>query len=450
MKYVRGDRLRVKSLDEITKLGLSEINQRTGLPKYADGSMREFFSGSYTVEYLSYEKEGDIGWVRCARPSDPWFDMWFRDVDVEKYEDSAIPVYEEGQRVILKEQDDARCSKQVAVILRALKDIRRSQVSVKNKTGGERMITTINNEDIEGLWYEGYDPPAIRYVVRCSRCGTMFEIVEGDEPCAADNMLCPPCRSRRFITPYHHYRPQLTFYKKGSEDDLFLGVELEVDDGGEIHEHAARVMDIVNENGMFIYCSHDGSLSEGFEIITMPATNAYHHSIRDTYEKMGRELKEMGYHSHNTSTCGIHVHFNRNFFGKNEEEDISKLLYLVEKFWDEIVIFSRRDYRSLDRYAKKPDTPSDEFIDEWNKSDSHDGHYYAVNITNSDTIELRMFRGTLNMDSYMAILDFVDRLARVAKEKTVNEIQSLPFEALLSDSAAKYYKTRCEAIKWED
>lgn len=451
MSYARGDKLRIRSLAEIVEIGKTPINSMSGLPNYADSDMAELFTGDHTVEFSQIDI-GDLPnvWIRVSDPANPWNDWWFLEDDLEKIAESTIPVYPCGTKVILDECDNVRCSGQVGEVVRVLDEQRHSQIRVLKRDGEYRTTVTVRNERIAGLWYEGYVPPEIHYDVCCTRCSNIFSVTEGDEPDEEDQGLCPSCRQRRFITPYHTYQPRLIFYSTSVDDDLFLGVELEVDDGGESNVNAARVVDIMNEGGPFIYCSHDGSLTNGFEIITMPATNAYHHSIRHTYDEMVAQLKEMGYHSHNTSTCGIHVHFNRSFFGDDEEESVSKLLYLVEKFWDEIVVFSRRDYRSLDRYAKKMDIPADEFVDEWDKSGNHDGHYYAVNITNRDTIELRMFRGTLNMDSYMAILDFVDRLARAAKDKTVNEIQMLPFEALLTDAASKYYKARCEASKWED
>ena len=62
--------------------------------------------------------------------------------------------------------------------------------------------------------------------------------------------------------------------------------------------------------------------------------------------------KDNGFRSHNTNTCGYHIHFNRSFFEDKEDECIAKLLYLVEKFWDELVKFSRRDYENLERWQR--------------------------------------------------------------------------------------------------
>ena len=288
----------------------------------------------------------------------------------------------------------------------------------------------------------------------CAHCGNMYS--ESAEARSAlyeeDRDLCPTCRKRHFVTPYHHYQPHLEFHKEPDDDNLFLGVELEVDQGGQSDSEAKAIMEIMNknENGFMVYCSRDGSLNRGIEIITMPATLNYHKKLKTKYKTLFQRLIRDGYRSHNTTTCGIHVHFSRAFFCDNEDECVTKLLYLVERFWDEIVVFSRRDYTALDNFAKKPESDSKGFLRSWNKSNDHDGRYYAVNITNNNTIELRMFRGTLNYDSFMAILDFADKLARTCQEKTNEELQSMSFEDLLTTAAKVDYDSRVAMHRFDE
>ena len=201
----------------------------------------------------------------------------------------------------------------------------------------------------------------------------------------------------------------------------------------------------------FMHVSHDGSLERGMELISMPATLAYHKAKREDYKELFEWLKDEGYRSHDTKTCGLHFHFSRAFFGDNENSAVTKLLYLTERFWDELSIFSRRDYQSLARYAKKNDCSAIEMFNTWNKTQEHDGHYYAVNITNENTIELRMFRGTLNINTFMATLDLVNAMVHAAKEKTPLELQKMSFTDLLTtDDAKAYYASREAASKFED
>lgn len=312
---------------------------------------------------------------------------------------------------------------------------------------------------VEGLW-DGVTIPnnntPIRSTanLRCERCGTRFEDENYDTEAENGYILCPRCRERLCVLPYHRYTPKIEFYNTEDEDpenSLYMGVELEVDEGGESDRMVGEIMPIMNDEGkFFIYCSHDGSLEEGFEIITQPATIDYHCSIEDKYRKMFSTLISNGYQSHNTSTCGIHIHFNRNYYADNENLYITRLLYLLEKFWDEIVIFSRRAPRRLERYSKKVDCSSRTYINRYNKSGNHEGHYYALNITNENTIEFRVFRGTLNIESFMAILDFVNTIVRKAKECSTRTLQKITFEDLMGDRAREYYASRLKAREYEE
>lgn len=276
----------------------------------------------------------------------------------------------------------------------------------------------------------------------CDECGERVHndcIHYDDED---DRYYCDECyenREEKAIHSYHHSHGNELIFFGGNDNgkELFLGVELEVDDGSD-REDTAREM----KNAMptdFITMENDGSLDDGFENITQPATLDYHLSIRNNYEKMFQIAKENGFRSHNTSTCGYHIHFNRSFFEDKEDECIAKLLYLVEKFWDELVKFSRRNYDNLNRWAKKYDKTPDEVVDDM-KSHNLD-RYHAINLTNRETIEFRMFRGTLKSETFFATLQLVDTIVRYVKEHTNNDIQSLQFiDLLITDELKTYWE----------
>jgi hypothetical protein len=81
------------------------------------------------------------------------------------------------------------------------------------------------------------------------------------------------------------------FYtEKGTQtnDDnyLFLGAEIEVDNGDDRYYCAETVVSTMND---FLYCESDGSLDDGFEMITQPATLNYHKSIYDNYNRHDSE-----------------------------------------------------------------------------------------------------------------------------------------------------------------
>ena len=116
-----------------------------------------------------------------------------------------------------------------------------------------------------------------------------------------------------------------------------------------------------------------------------------------------RKAQSMGYLSHAAGTCGLHVHISRLAFGctyEQQEAAIARLLYFVEKFWAELLRFSRRTQSQMNRWAARYGirlTPSEQMN---HAKNSCAGRYTAVNLTNADTVEIRMFRGTLETEYF--------------------------------------------------
>lgn len=255
----------------------------------------------------------------------------------------------------------------------------------------------------------------------------------------------------------HNYKPEYVFHKLGDEEELYLGVELEVDIGGENENSAAKVLELLNnDNQRNAYCMHDGSLNggsnrynltTGFEITTMPCTLTYHKTLN--YEEAFEFLMQEGYKSHDTSTCGLHIHVNRNYFGSDkltQDLNICKLMFLFESYWDNIVLVARRNHN---HYARRSSIDSNEsLIDLYSKSKSK-GKYAAINLEHKDTIEIRIFKGTLNYKTYMLTLEFVYDMCHIAKETDIYDIQLLKWsdiENYFSKELIAYIEKR-KAIK---
>lgn len=89
----------------------------------------------------------------------------------------------------------------------------------------------------------------------------------------------------------------------------------------------------------FLYFKHDGSLDEGCELVTHPMSPEY--MMSDAGKKMWRDICEAalaeGMRSHDTSTCGLHVHVSRDFFGKTgmaQELTELKLIETVDRLFE--------------------------------------------------------------------------------------------------------------------
>ena len=259
--------------------------------------------------------------------------------------------------------------------------------------------------------------------------------------------LCYSCyNSRRKAICDYYYKPEPLFRGDGPR---YFGVELEIDGAGEDGESASEIMEIANSNGLEnLYCKHDGSLDDGFEMVTHPMTLDYH--MREMpWKDILESAVQMGYTSHQAGTCGLHVHVNRNAFGETEREQdavIARILFFFEKNWDELLKFSRRTQSQLNHWAARygyKDQPK-ELLDHAKKGNA--GRYTSVNLTNTDTIEFRIFRGTLKYNTLIATLQLLDRICDVALFLSDDQIKEMSWTTFASGCTApelvQYLKER--------
>jgi hypothetical protein len=138
---------------------------------------------------------------------------------------------------------------------------------------------------------------------------------------------------------------------------------------------------------------------------------------------------DMGYRSHNTSTCGLHTHVSRSAFGETyeqQEQGIGRVVFFVEKHWNELVKFSRRTSANLNRWAARYATISETAKETYEKAkQKYTGRYVAVNLENYTTIEFRMFRGTLRYKTFVATLQLVEEICKLAKNLSDIELEAM-------------------------
>ena len=223
---------------------------------------------------------------------------------------------------------------------------------------------------------------------------------------------------------------------RNREANPHIGFELEVrcpswDDVNDCFLDADS--DLNNGEQRFCY-EDDCSIGSGFECISRPADLKYWMDNFHNIENACRTMVSDGCVSHNGGRCGLHVHIDRNYFGSSKASDElseAKMLWLFEKHWDNMVKFSRR--RNF-TYCSKLRTFGNT-IPQLVKYDKEEacGHYTAVNIGNNDTIELRLWRGSLRPGTIKATLKFSVRLAELVKNVSVCRLNEMTFEEILGN-----------------
>ncbi|MDE5582185.1 MAG: amidoligase family protein [Ruminococcus sp.] len=250
------------------------------------------------------------------------------------------------------------------------------------------------------------------YYTRCEQCDT---IIHNDDTYEYDDCYyCHDCyldvRRNDSIHEYC-YKPEPIFY---GDSNRYFGVELEIDGAGKDEDYAEEILDIANEGNEHIYIKSDGSLEDGMEIVTHPMSLEYHKDF--CWEEVMNYAVRLGYRSHQTSTCGLHIHVNRDSFGLDRDEQnevISRILYFVEHHWNEMLKFSRRSEYAMNRWAARYGYESSPkaIMD---KAKKNYGRYVAINLCNRHTIEFRIFRGTLKYNTLIATLELVNKICELA------------------------------------
>ena len=271
----------------------------------------------------------------------------------------------------------------------------------------------------------------------CEGCGCL---VKRDESEYKDGgYWCDDCYDARYKKDIHayHYDGDETDYgmehlgEESRYKDPLLGVEVEIDkkvknvkSDENREEHAREIREAIGEKNCVI--CEDGSLDYGFEIVSCPASLRYHRYTLDWTRGFLKAL-EFGYRGHDVGTCGVHVHIDRRFFYKSllTSEEVEGAMFVVLKNnVDWIKRFSRRfNFTYCEINGTKDDTERikdmDKYDKMWNKDAKYDAkkdRYQAINFSRDDTIEFRIFRGTLDSETFYATLEFVDLFARLVQK----------------------------------
>ena len=269
------------------------------------------------------------------------------------------------------------------------------------------------------------------YYDECCRCGCAVRTEDSEQE--DDGYYCDRCYDIAYNGPLriNTYRPRPKFYGDG----FFYGIELEVDKGGESLNNASALLEIANADTEHIYVKRDGSLNNGFEVVSHPMSLTYHCKEMPWVKVLDR-LWCLGYSSQDTTTCGYHIHADRKSFGETIEEQenhIANILYFVDTHWEQIIQFSRRDIASIERWAARyvnvdGHQKALEYVKKGNEK-----RYVCVNLQNQATIEFRIFKGTLRYGAFLASLQFVDELCTRVSRMEASLLSKYTWEDFVCD-----------------
>lgn len=327
--------------------------------------------------------------------------------------------------------------------------------------------------NINGKRYCPLELHAKTYV--CSHCKDLFVSECSLDGC--NSRYCKKCvnsvdNSQFMGVRGYHDSPSIVYYdydKNKNENfidndtdrDNFkgYGIELEIGGQGEQNSESEKVIKLLKNE---VYCMHDGSICNsstarsagGFEIITFPHTEDALYNMK--WKNTMNYLLKRGYKSHDIKTCGLHMHFSRTLF--NGRESIIKMMYFYDRFYGDVCNFARRNKSKATQWADKYASTSPKNISKsalydilsnsygrYNMSGVHGMRYRAVNIINSNTVEVRIMRGTLDYNTFLVTLDFLITIQKNANKISYDDLDDIGkwLEGMKPETLEYITKNRC-------
>lgn len=267
---------------------------------------------------------------------------------------------------------------------------------------------------------------AVYNCYRCDDCGEWYEYDNGRE--IGGTWYCSNCADyhQQYIYTYHGYDGGYAPRKLGNEAGLYLGFELEVDETDDNEELAESVLD--EDTNEVLHCEYDSSVE--FEFISQPCTLAYHK--KQDYESWFFDNLVGHCTSHNAGTCGLHVHVNKSFFN---DESYGRLKTILFFFKQELFKFSRRQRWDYSYADFEEDIPKKDVTISKAKRIKKGGHDTWFNEDSGSTYEFRFFRGTLKYSTFMASLELVDNICKMA----VSDKKTIFWDELLDGEYCREY-----------
>lgn len=248
----------------------------------------------------------------------------------------------------------------------------------------------------------------------CEDCGGLFHV---DNVCWIDEIdqyLCEYCEDNRPDNQVqsYSYKPHFRIFGRSPENRkaTTFGVELEVEYKQGDREGTNALLRSMWSDVDVTFLKSDGSLSNGVEAVSHPMTLdfARNNINREALASLGR----MGVRSWNTTTCGLHIHIGRDTFLNHSH--LARFLILFTRSRQPLVDIAGRD---SDQWASFELSSNESLVKQAEGKQYPQTRYRAVNLSNEDTVEVRVFRGSLNPDTIIAHMELLAAMVEYTREQ---------------------------------
>lgn len=338
----------------------------------------------------------------------------------------------------------------------------------------DRLIDLLNNRDYLHIrrsqdWAElinDHPNMADNEVTTCDDCNALEYQDNGSWAYDGDRFICQSCRDRNYhwsdyrdtyihdddeedderenglIGDYHSSSEQLghipSLHDK-HKNPIYLGLELEMEtsDGADRYDKAEQLLNAIGNRNGDQYCllENDGSLDDGFEMVTGYTGLDVHAEQLEFFKQPFKGMR-----SHDTRTCGLHIHICKT--GMTMSHASKLILFINESSNQRLVKAIAR--RENPDYAKIKNKRADY---RWLKNaknmtglrrqlmELNEDRYEALNFKNPQTVEYRMFKGTLKYETIMACLEFTYASWHFARDTGIRNLTTEDFLSYISKPA---------------
>jgi len=308
------------------------------------------------------------------------------------------------------------------------------------------------------------------YFFCCEDCSDFFNRDEGASTYDGDYVVCESCLSDNYtysdyrdtyisnsdwedeqedeeqereyehIGEYHSSKRRLghipsSYDMRSPRVLLGMELEMEVGDDWDKDSRAGLILDNIgdyqDEDGLkHTYClmEQDGFLDNGFEMVTSyPGLDV--HKAQLQYFKQ----KTKGMKSHDTSTCGLHVHVCKS--SMTTLHGAKLVLFINDPANAELVkSIARRDASGYAKFQNKKEDKHwlmDSVDYSKHKEDQlrrlNSDRYEALNFRNDKTVEFRLFKGTLKYETMVSCLEFAFACWHFTASASTSELTTTKF-----------------------
>jgi hypothetical protein len=222
----------------------------------------------------------------------------------------------------------------------------------------------------------------------CDECGLIHS-----------ESMCPHCSAKYKIHSYStRAEHSLPFKDEGEVKPEYIGIELEYDNCTPL------AMDVYKALDKHVILKRDGSVHNGFEIVTAPATLASH---KKAFKGFYDQVKGLGAEKN----CGMHVHVDKRAMGQMQIGKMLAFLYARDNIAN-ITALAGRSF-ATNSYCKaeaEQKVTSGISGTEYGVERRSAGKYQALNTSPTHTIEIRIFAPPKDERELFSRLEFVQAL----------------------------------------